>query len=167
MEQSYIYHAPIGELWLRFSGEKLTKLSFRIDDAAAIRPVPDGAARAAFRQLDEYFAGTRTAFDLPYALKGTPFEMRVWDALLHIPYGETRSYGEIALQAGSPRGARAVGAANHANPLPIIVPCHRVILAGGRLGGYGGGVETKRALLALEQNRQEKHQWDIDNTRLK
>ncbi len=84
-------------------------------------------------------------------MAGTPFERRCWDALLSIPYGETRTYGEIARGLGNPEGARAVGSANHKNPIPIIIPCHRVVNTGGGLGGYGGGLELKRRLLALEQ----------------
>ncbi len=103
------------------------------------------------RQLTEYFAGTRREFDLPLAAAGTPFQRRVWDALCEIPYGETVSYGEIARRLGLPPGAsRAVGAANGANPIAIVVPCHRVIGANGTLTGYAGGLAMKRKLLELE-----------------
>jgi methylated-DNA-[protein]-cysteine S-methyltransferase len=109
------------------------------------------------RQLTEYFAGERTAFDLPLAPAGTPFQLRVWDLLQRIPYGETASYGELALQLGQGgrdhRLARAVGAANGRNPIAIVVPCHRVIGANGSLTGYAGGLECKRALLDLEVGR--------------
>ena len=101
------------------------------------------------RQLDEYFAGVRRSFDVALAPRGTPFQRRVWRALLSIPYGETITYGELARRVGKPRAARAVGAANGANPIAIIIPCHRVVAAGG-IGGYGGGPEIKRELLALE-----------------
>jgi methylated-DNA-[protein]-cysteine S-methyltransferase len=104
----------------------------------------------AARQLGEYFAGVRRAFDLPLDLRGTPFQLRVWNALLRIPYGETRTYGQLAAALGQPGAARAVGAANGANPVGIIVPCHRVVAAGGGLGGFGGGLDRKRFLLALE-----------------
>ncbi len=106
--------------------------------------------RQARRQLEQYFEGRRREFDLPLGLRGTPFQERVWRALLEIPYGETRSYGQIARALGVPRGARAVGGANHANPLAIVVPCHRVIASDATLGGYGGGLERKRFLLELE-----------------
>ena len=106
-------------------------------------------ARAA-EQLDAYFAGELRDFDVPLDMRGTPFQRRVWQALLSIPYGETRSYGEIAAAIGAPSASRAVGAANGNNPVSIIVPCHRVIGANGRLTGYGGGVHRKDALLALE-----------------
>ena len=108
-------------------------------------------------QLTEYFAGERTVFDLPLRPTGTPFQLRVWDALLRIPYGETASYGEIARELGEPghdhRLARAVGAANGRNPIAIVVPCHRVIGSAGSLTGYAGGLECKRALLDLEAGR--------------
>jgi methylated-DNA-[protein]-cysteine S-methyltransferase len=105
------------------------------------------------RELAEYFDGRRSRFTFPVSPTGTAFERRCWDALLEIPYGETRSYGEIARRLGNPERARAVGSANHKNPIPIVIPCHRVVNAGGGLGGYGGGLELKRRLLALEQAR--------------
>ena len=106
--------------------------------------------RAAAAQLEEYFSGARTSFALPLAPRGTPFQLAVWNALTKIPYGETITYGELARRVGRPAAPRAVGQANGANPLPIVYPCHRVVAAGGQLGGYGGGTETKRRLLALE-----------------
>ena len=105
---------------------------------------------AAEAQLREYFAGTRRTFDLPLAPRGTAFQQRVWAALRAIPYGETRTYGELAAAIGSPSASRAVGMANHHNPIPIVIPCHRVIGANGTLTGYAGGLEIKRKLLALE-----------------
>jgi methylated-DNA-[protein]-cysteine S-methyltransferase len=107
--------------------------------------------RVAATQLAEYFAGTRTAFDLPLAPRGTAFQRAVWDALLIIPYGETRSYGALAAQIGRPSAARAVGAANGRNPLSIVVPCHRVIGSAGALTGFAGGLPAKERLLALER----------------
>jgi methylated-DNA-[protein]-cysteine S-methyltransferase len=101
-------------------------------------------------QLDEYFAGKRTQFDLPLHPSGTPFQIEVWEALKAIPYGEVRSYGDIAEQIGRPGASRAVGLANGRNPISVIVPCHRVIGASGSLTGYGGGLERKRLLLDLE-----------------
>ena len=103
------------------------------------------------RQLAEYFAGERTAFQLPLRPVGSPFELAVWDQLTRIPYGETRSYGHVAAAVGEPGGAQAVGAANGRNPIAIVVPCHRVIGADGRLVGFGGGLPRKRFLLDLEQ----------------
>jgi len=107
--------------------------------------------QAAARQLLEYLQGQRREFDLPVACRGTAFQRRVWRALREIPYGETRSYADLARAVGAPRAARAVGAANAANPIAIVVPCHRVIRADGSLGGYGGGQRLKRRLLELER----------------
>jgi methylated-DNA-[protein]-cysteine S-methyltransferase len=104
------------------------------------------------RQLAEYFAGRRMVFDLPLAASGTPFQLQVWQALLRIPYGETRTYGAIAREIGHPAAARAVGAANGRNPLSIIAPCHRVIGASGALTGFAGGLAVKRYLLDLERD---------------
>lgn len=109
--------------------------------------------RAAAKQILEYLEGKRTAFSLPLDLRGTAFQRRVWQALLEIPYGETRSYREVAQRIRHPRAVRAVGAANGANPVALVVPCHRVVASGGRLGGYGGGLELKARLLAMEQAR--------------
>lgn len=106
---------------------------------------------SAERQLGEYFAGSRREFDLPIELAGTPFRRAVWDALLRIPYGEVKTYGEIAREIGSQNASRAVGGACHNNPIAIIVPCHRVVGAGGALTGFGGGLDVKEKLLALEQ----------------
>jgi methylated-DNA-[protein]-cysteine S-methyltransferase len=105
------------------------------------------------RQLAEYFAGERREFDLTLAPEGTPFERSVWDELRRIPFGETRSYGEIARAIGRPSASRAVGRANGANPIPIVVPCHRVIGADGSLTGFGGGLEAKSRLLEIEGRR--------------
>lgn len=104
----------------------------------------------AVRQLEEYFAGRRRQFDLPLALDGTPFQREVWLSLADIPYGETISYAELARMVGRPQAFRAVGQANGANPVPIVLPCHRVVASGGGIGGYGGGLDLKRELLALE-----------------
>jgi methylated-DNA-[protein]-cysteine S-methyltransferase len=117
----------------------------RDDDA---EPFAEAAA-----QLAEYFAGERAAIDLPLAPRGTPFQQRVWAALLEIPYGGTTSYGELAARIGSPGAARAVGLANGRNPIGIVVPCHRVVGSTGALTGYGGGIETKRRLLAAERGQ--------------
>jgi methylated-DNA-[protein]-cysteine S-methyltransferase len=111
---------------------------------------PDAVLRAVSGQLEEYFAGERRAFDLPVRLAGSAFQRRVWEALSGIGYGETISYGELARRIGRPGAARAVGLANGRNPVSIVVPCHRVIGSGGALTGYGGGLERKARLLALE-----------------
>lgn len=109
--------------------------------------------QAAATQIAEYLAGKRKDFDLELDLRATPFQHRVYEALLTIPYGETRSYAEIAAQIGAPRAVRAVGTANGANPLAPVIPCHRVINTGGKLGGYGGGLDMKRKLLAMEHRQ--------------
>lgn len=116
-------------------------------------PVDDSGSPEAVRQLAEYFAGGRTEFDLRLDLVGTPFQRLVWQALLEIPYGSTSSYGELALSIGASKAARAVGLANGRNPVGIVVPCHRVVGATGKLIGYGGGIERKRLLLDLEKRR--------------
>ena len=146
--------SPIGELCLIRDDEGLRGLYMQDHRGAA--PVDPGWLRddAAFTgitgQLDRYFAGELTDFDLPLAPRGTPFQLRVWAALSEIPYGETISYGELARYIGHPSAARAVGLANGRNPVAVIVPCHRVIGADGSLTGYGGGLERKRFLLDLE-----------------
>ena len=104
------------------------------------------------RQLEAYFAGERREFTLPLKPRGTPFQQQVWQRLLAIPYGQTRSYGQVAAEIGKPKASRAVGQANNRNPLSILVPCHRVVGADGRMTGYGGGLSRKEALLELEKS---------------
>lgn len=146
---------PIGPLLLVSDGAGLTEVGLPVRGRLAA--LPDGAKpsksklRAARRQFEEYFAGNRQQFELPLHPSGTPFQLEVWGALLAIPYGETVSYTDIARRIGRPRAVRAVGAANGANPLAIIVPCHRVIGSHGDLVGYGGGLPIKRWLLAHER----------------
>ncbi len=108
--------------------------------------------REAIRQVLEYLEGKRSDFDLPLDLRGTTFQCTVWKALCEIPYGATRSYADVARAVRNPNAVRAVGTANGANPIPLVVPCHRVIASGGKLGGYGGGLDLKRRLLAMEQS---------------
>ncbi len=137
---------PIGPLTLEADENAVTAIRFSAGGAQDASPLLD----AAEAQLREYFAGARRTFDLPLAPHGTAFQQRVWAALRTIPYGETRTYGELAAAIDSPNASRAVGMANHRNPIPIIIPCHRVIGANGTLTGYAGGLEIKRRLLALE-----------------
>lgn len=137
---------PIGPLTLQADEVAVTAIRFGAGGAQDASPLLD----AAEAQLREYFAGARRTFDLPLAPHGTAFQQRVWAALRAIPYGETRTYGELAAAIGSPNASRAVGMANHRNPIPIIIPCHRVIGANGTLTGYAGGLEVKQKLLALE-----------------
>ncbi|MDA3664787.1 methylated-DNA--[protein]-cysteine S-methyltransferase [Mycobacterium xenopi] len=146
--------SPIGPLTLAGRGPVLTHLRMVDQTAEPSRAewVSDGRAFPdAVEQLEAYFAGQRTTFDLQLELRGSQFQRQVWEALLTIPYGETRSYGDIAEQIGAPGAARAVGFANGRNPIAIIVPCHRVIGASGSLTGYGGGLDRKGALLELEK----------------
>jgi methylated-DNA-[protein]-cysteine S-methyltransferase len=146
--------SPIGRLRLVADEAGLR----RIDFLHRRNPTPPdpawekkaGAFKDAARQLHAYFAGKLTDFDLVLAPQGTSFQKKVWDALLEIPYGETISYGELARRIGNARGSRAVGLANGSNPIPIVIPCHRVIGSNGRLTGYGGGLPIKEKLLALE-----------------
>jgi methylated-DNA-[protein]-cysteine S-methyltransferase len=150
--------SPVGTLLATVDGRSLTGLSFgsgrRTAVAAALDPRGEDDAFGPLReQLSEYFAGERRAFDLPLALRGSAWEVMVWNALLEIPYGETLSYGEIARRISAPDAARAVGLANARNPIAVVVPCHRVIGADGSLTGYGGGLQRKRFLLDLEAGR--------------
>jgi len=145
---------PIGELLLAGEDDALSMIGF---PKGSMRrdPEPDWIYNEkplakARRQLAEYFEGARKDFDLPLKLSGTEFQVSVLTALQNIPYGETVSYGEIAKRIGRPKAVRAVGAANGRNPIPIVVPCHRVIGSGGDLTGFGGGLDTKEALLRLE-----------------
>jgi methylated-DNA-[protein]-cysteine S-methyltransferase len=154
-----VVDSPVGPLTLVAAGGALAGLMMTGQRHApgpetfgAPDPAPGpGALADAARQLAEYFAGDRTEFDLELALSGTPFQQRVWKELRAIGYGETISYGQLAERIGQPTAFRAVGLANGKNPVSIIVPCHRVIGSGGSLTGYGGGLERKQFLLALEQ----------------
>ena len=164
--------SPVGPLFLAASSLGLVALEFdaRLPGQQSIRPNPRdvraengsekrqalrieesaSALRAYAQQLEEYFAGKRRAFTFALDLRGTEFQRACWQALLAIPYGETRSYADIARAVGRPQGFRAVGMANHRNPVAIVVPCHRVIASNGTLCGYGGGLDVKRQLLELE-----------------
>lgn len=148
--------SPVGPLLLGMSDGKLAVLAFghelpeKLHGARVDWRESSEATASVRQQLEEYFAGQRREFNLPLDLRGTEFQRRCWDQLLRIPYGETRSYAEIARAVGSPNGFRAVGQANHHNPVAVVVPCHRVLAGGKELGGYGGGLSTKAFLLRLE-----------------
>lgn len=154
---SYCYmDSPIGRLLLAGDADALAIIDFQSGPRPR-RPGPAWTEDArpferAIAELREYFAGDRRVFTVPLAPAGTPFQLRVWRALLEIPYGETTSYGALARRLGQPTAPRAVGLANGSNPLPVIVPCHRVIGANGSLTGYGGGLPIKQRLLALERS---------------
>jgi methylated-DNA-[protein]-cysteine S-methyltransferase len=145
--------SPVGDLLLAKSGETLSEVRFgtrgEFDIPSDWEYSPE-AFREVREQLDAYFAGKLRRFDLALAMQGTEFQKLVWEALLLVPYGATTTYGEIAKRIGRPAAVRAVGAANGSNPIPIIVPCHRIIGRSGRLTGYGGGIEIKRWLLLHE-----------------
>jgi methylated-DNA-[protein]-cysteine S-methyltransferase len=155
---NYCYlETPIGILLIA-GDEAIREIHFP-KNGRAIRPDGDwtessrGVVGDAARQLKEYFAGKRVDFDLPLAPEGTSFQRAVWQRLREIPYGETISYGELAKRVGNPNASRAVGAANGSNPIPIVIPCHRVIGSNGKLTGFGGGLPTKEKLLALESRQ--------------
>ncbi len=152
-----IWDSQIGKLLLAASEKGLVRLEFQ--DRRDKLPISDSEIRWVesasklepyCRELQEYLAGRRRSFTLPLDLRGTDFQKRCWRALLEIPYGEVRTYAEMARAVGHPRAFRAVGGANHDNPIAIVVPCHRVIASDGTLGGYGGGLPLKEKLLRLE-----------------
>ena len=147
--------SPVGPLLLASDGDGLRLIEFHAPRHAMRRDADwregdDATLRMTRAQLDEYFAGKRRDFDLPLAPRGTEFQRNVWHTLATIPYGETISYAQLATRVGKPSAMRAVGAANGRNPLPIVLPCHRVIGADGSLTGFGGGLPTKQFLLTLE-----------------
>jgi methylated-DNA-[protein]-cysteine S-methyltransferase len=142
--------SPIGPLGVEVAGEAIARIEFR-PRRQADRTDRHSLVETLGRQLDEYFAGRRREFSLPLAPKGTEFQQTVWQALTKIPYGETISYADLARRIGKPAAVRAVGAANGQNPIPIVIPCHRVIGSNGKLVGFGGGLETKAFLLRLER----------------
>lgn len=150
--QFAVIDTPIGALTLVSSEKGLASIHFG-------KQVPQGtvldaeANRIFMTQIEEYFQGRRTDFDFPLDFAGTPFQIAVWRELLEIPYGQTRTYGEIAKKLGKPRAARAVGMANHDNRIPIVVPCHRVVGHDGSLTGYAGGLHIKQQLLNIETRK--------------
>lgn len=143
-----VIHSPLGPIRLEEEDGFLTACLWSGEEGDITRPTP--ALERAAGQLEEYLEGRRTVFDVPLRSRGTPFQEAVWRALTTIPYGATWSYRQLAAAVGRPGAARAAGTANARNPLSIFIPCHRVIRATGRVGGYGGGVPAKERLLALE-----------------
>lgn len=145
------YNSLIGFIRIGYNNEGICSLkTCEIEDG---ENEPSELTERVFGQLEEYFSGKRKVFDLPFKMNGTAFQMKVWQELLKIPYGDTVSYSEIAERIGCPEGARAVGGAVHNNPLWIIVPCHRVVGKNGKLTGYAGGTEMKKTLLELEKTQ--------------
>ncbi len=149
MEEMYSFRSEYGFITVVTENEFITRLAMgKIECESAVTPL----AIKAEKQLNEFFSGERIKFDLPIAPKGTEFQKKVWDELTKIPYGTTVSYKYIATRIGSPRASRAVGMANNKNPIPVIIPCHRVIGKDNRLVGYAYGLDMKRSLLELENN---------------
>ena len=163
MNMTHVYKtmkSPVGKLKLVASDKGLTAILWENDDPKRVRLgtlVEDRehpVLQCVERQLQEYFAGSRTAFDLELDFVGTDFQKKVWKALLAIPFGQTRSYAQIANEIGNPKAVRAVGAANGKNPISVVAPCHRVIGSNGALTGFAGGLDAKRYLLSHESGRQ-------------
>jgi methylated-DNA-[protein]-cysteine S-methyltransferase len=150
-------NSPVGKLKLVASEEGLAAILWQNDrpERVPLGEMVEEPEHKVFvkteKQLTEYFAGERREFDLPLDMRGTPFQKEVWDALLGIPFGETKSYGDLAKQLGNPGAGRAVGAANGRNPISIVVPCHRVIGSSGKLTGFAGGLDVKARLLEMER----------------
>ncbi len=148
------YISPVADLYLVEERGQLVEISFyQPEHREEIKEKRTELLEEVERQLQEYFAGRLQHFDLPLHPQGTEFQKKVWKALMSIPYGETRSYGEIAKQIGNEKAVRAVGGANHVNPISIVIPCHRVIGKNGSLTGYGGGLKIKETLLTLERKK--------------
>lgn len=158
MDGFAIYPFPLGQLKIGYAEGRVVLLKRTEEPPRAEGRTP--LTELVYGQILAYLEGRRRTFDFPYALRGTPFQRKVWHALEDIPYGETRSYKEIAAAVGNPKAARAVGMANNRNPIAIAVPCHRVVGADGALVGYGGGLDMKRALLRLEKNTVEQGSGD-------
>ena len=151
MEKIFFYEeTPVGRLCIGEENGSITRVTWKNIPVEAIQEETETIRRCK-EQLDEYFKGKRTVFDLPLSPKGTPFQQKVWQALQEIPYGETRTYGEIAATIDKPKAARAVGMANNRNPVAILIPCHRVIGKNGDLTGYASGLKNKIWLLELEK----------------
>ncbi len=156
MEKIWFYQTKIGEIGIGEENGAIVRVTFGREMGglpADFEMVETPLTKLTAVEIREYLEGKRRTFDVPLEMKGTEFQKKVWKALLDIPYGKTATYGQIAAAAGSPQGGRAVGRANHDNPIAILVPCHRVVGANGKLTGYAGGLEIKKALLELEQEQ--------------
>ncbi|MFK4784657.1 methylated-DNA--[protein]-cysteine S-methyltransferase [Fusobacterium sp. MFO224] len=150
----FFYTCSLGEFLVTHSETEVLGLDFIAPDHNYLpQECKNNFSKKISSQLDEYFSGKRECFDLTLNFKGTQFQKKVWKALLNIPYGKTKTYKEIAIEVGSPRAYRAVGSANNKNPIPIIIPCHRVIGSNGKLVGFAGGINLKEKLLNLEQKK--------------
>ena len=151
MMKKYVYNTIIGPIEIVEEDGYIIKLGFSIDDK--VEKEETNLIKVTYKQIEEYLLGNRKKITVPIKLKGTEFQKKVWNALLEIPYGKTMSYKQIAEKIGNPKACRAVGMANHNNPIAIIVPCHRVIGNNRKLVGYAGGVEVKQKLLEIESNK--------------
>lgn len=149
MKNIYKYEIPLGYIEISDNGEKITALKM-VDNCNNNGNIESELSKIAYKELMEYFMGNRKNFDIPFEIIGTKFQKMVWNELCNIPFGETRTYKEIAEKIGKPKAMRAVGGANNKNPIMIIIPCHRVIGSNGSLTGYSGGIEIKKALLEIE-----------------
>ena len=146
----YMEKTPVGVLSLAEENGKIAAIDFGRTKFAGAEVKTTPVLKQAVKELEEYFAGKRQKFEVPFAMQGTEWQKKVWRALCKIPYGEVRSYKDIAEAAGNPKACRAVGGANHKNNIPIIIPCHRVIGADGAMVGFGGGIDVKEKLLQIE-----------------
>ena len=150
MNNIFFYETEIGIIGVRENNKSITDIFFsKVDTNDNIEETD--LIKECFKQLKEYFEGNRMKFDLPLDARGTEFQKKVWNELLNIPYGETKSYKDIAVAIGNEKACRAIGMANNKNPIPIIIPCHRVIGSNGKLVGYAGGVNVKEKLLNIEK----------------
>ena len=150
-EKFAVYPSRLGDIKITYTDKAITGIDIGASGYNSNESEPGALSESAIEQLNEYFTGKRKDFDLPLAPSGTHFQQKVWAQLQKIPYGQTRSYKDIAQAVGSPKGFRAVGMANNKNPIAIVIPCHRVIGADGSLVGYGGGLDMKQSLLDLEK----------------
>ena len=156
MKNTFYYNTKIGEIAIEENGLAITRLYFVNKDLEKEVEIKEETAlmKKAIKEIKEYLEGKRNSFDLPLEPEGTEFQKMVWNVLREIPYGETRSYGEIAKLIGNEKASRAVGMANNKNPIMIIIPCHRVIGVNGKLVGYAGGLDVKEKLLNMEKNHE-------------
>lgn len=151
MKKVFYYDTEIGVIGIAEENGYISDMVFGKDGLIDAEIAETRLIKKAFGQISGYLSGTRKSFDLPLLVEGTEFQEKVWNELLKIPYGETRTYGQIAEAVGNPKAVRAVGAANNRNSLPILIPCHRVVGANGSLTGYSGGLDAKRKLLEIEE----------------
>jgi methylated-DNA-[protein]-cysteine S-methyltransferase len=158
MNSKFLYETIIGKIGIEENGSAITKIYFENEENNEDVPTRETSLiKEAAKQLNEYFVGQRRVFDIPLEAKGTVFQKKVWEALRQVPWGETKSYKEIAVMVGNEKACRAVGMANNKNPIAIVVPCHRIIGSNGKLVGYAGGLDIKERLLLLEKISKNEH----------